>query len=66
MADKNESGDIYEQVDNPINQWEVKSNTADLSYKILTDGQNWSCTCLGYFYRGECRHIRQIKEQVEK
>lgn len=66
MSDKREVGDIYEQVENPINQWEVKSSTADTSYKIMTDGNNWSCTCLGYFYRGECRHIRQIKEQVEK
>jgi hypothetical protein len=66
MADKHEAGDIYEPVENPINQWEVASSAADIVYKIMTDGQNWSCTCLGYFYRGECRHIRTIKEQIEK
>jgi len=58
--------DVYEQVENPTMEWEVKSSTFDSSYKILTDGKIWSCTCLGYFYRGDCKHIRQIKEDIEK
>jgi hypothetical protein len=58
----NENNDVNEQVQNPTFSWEVVSSTQDTPYKVLTDNVNWSCTCLGYFYRGDCKHIKQIKE----
>lgn len=57
---------VYEQVQNPTNSWEVKSTSQSSMYKVLTDGKDWSCTCLGYFYRGECKHIKNLQEQTEK
>lgn len=39
----------------------VESSKGTTKYTVATDGQNWSCTCEGYKYRGDCRHIRQSK-----
>lgn len=53
------------QVLNPINEWKQKSSSSDEMYSILTDGEAWSCTCPGYFYKGICKHIKLIKHQQE-
>jgi hypothetical protein len=34
-------------------------------YTITYDGRFWSCTCRGYEFRKDCRHIRETKNQVE-
>lgn len=39
----------------------VDSSNGYMKYTVATDGQNWSCTCEGYKYRGNCRHIQQSK-----
>jgi uncharacterized Zn finger protein len=51
------------QVISPTQSWSVKASSSDEKYSILTDGQLWSCTCPGYFYRGYCKHITSVKEQ---
>lgn len=56
---------VYEQVQNPTSSWEVESSTQESTYKVLTDGNGWSCTCLGFFYRGECKHIKKLQEQTK-
>lgn len=56
--------DSFGPVENPTNSWELKSSDRISTYTILTNDIDWSCTCLGYFYRGACRHIREIKEQI--
>lgn len=53
------------QVVNPINEWKQKSSHSDEMYTVLTDGEKWSCTCPGYFYKGLCKHIKLIKQQEE-
>lgn len=53
------------QVTNPIMEWTQKSSRSTEMYKILTDGEKWSCTCPGYFYKGYCKHITLIKQQQE-
>jgi len=52
------------QVTNPTQDWKVKSSSSADEYIILTDGEMWSCTCPGYFYRGYCKHITSVKEQA--
>ena len=39
--------------------WLVESSNGSDQYTVATDGTNWSCTCAGYTYRGDCRHIKQ-------
>lgn len=54
----------YKQVENPINEWNVYSSTSKTTqYTVLTDGEMWSCTCPGYFYRGYCKHITSVKTE---
>lgn len=53
------------QVTNPIAEWKQKSSSSDEMYVILTDGEAWSCTCPGYFYKGICKHVKLIKQQQE-
>lgn len=53
-------------------EWDVKSWTSDLIYKVRRDGSRWSCEC--YFFRErilksdkpkrDCKHIRQKKEEL--
>lgn len=47
--------------DKATQTWTVKSSSGSGNYTVSTDGPNWSCTCPGYKYRGECRHIRETK-----
>ena len=53
------------QVTDPIAEWKQKSSSSDEMYVILTDGEKWSCTCPGYFYKGLCKHVKLIKQQQE-
>jgi hypothetical protein len=39
--------------------WLVESASGNGQYTVSTDGTNWSCTCPGYLYRGDCRHIKE-------
>ena len=36
--------------------------TYDLRYDHEHD--NWECSCEGYFYRRDCRHVRALDEQL--
>ena len=39
---------------------EIKSQTLEgVVYETTSD----SCTCKGFFYRGICKHIREVREQ---
>ena len=31
------------------------------SYTITRNGQHWSCTCVGFGFRKDCKHIRECK-----
>ena len=33
-------------------------------YKIEVNGDNISCTCIGYGYRGKCKHIEAVKSKL--
>ncbi len=38
---------------------EVRGSKGDL-YKVTELNGNWSCTCSGFRFRGECKHIREM------
>lgn len=33
-------------------------------YKIEVNGDRLSCTCIGYGYRGKCKHIEAVKKTL--
>jgi len=43
-------------------QWQVKSDSGKV-YIVELIGSKYSCNCVGYGYRGKCKHSEQIKEQ---
>jgi hypothetical protein len=39
--------------------WIVKGSKGD-EYKVTESGGNYSCTCSGFRFRSQCRHIEQF------
>lgn len=43
--------------------WKVANSKKNGYYTVSYDN-GWSCTCTGYGYRRNCRHIEQTKSKV--
>ena len=61
--------DMDVHISEPVKQTvEVKSYTVEASkpgkfYEVKNDNGRWSCTCpSASFHRGDCKHIKKIKE----
>jgi hypothetical protein len=39
----------------------VKGSKPGSSYTVTCDGTHWSCTCVGFGFRKDCKHIRECK-----
>jgi hypothetical protein len=39
----------------------VKGSKPGSSYTVTCDGSHWSCTCVGFGFRKDCKHIRECK-----
>jgi hypothetical protein len=39
--------------------WIVKGSKGDI-YKVTELNGNWSCTCSGFRFRGDCKHIKEL------
>jgi hypothetical protein len=49
----------------PNRQWEVKSSTdAAVTYIVRLWGSEFSCNCIGYGFRKNCSHIKDVKKQI--
>jgi len=44
--------------------WQVKSESGK-TYIIELIGGKYHCNCVGYGYRGKCKHSEQIKKEQE-
>jgi ribose 5-phosphate isomerase len=33
-------------------------------YQVIRNGQEYSCTCIGFKYHSKCKHITEIKESL--
>ena len=42
--------------------WQVKSDSGKV-YTVELIGSKYSCNCVGYGYRGSCRHSKEIAEK---
>ena len=60
---------IIEKFDGEIvvpNQWRVDGSKGN-KYTVEWDKfhRNYSCNCLGYIYRRDCKHIKQISNSFK-
>jgi len=44
--------------------WQVLNSKGNGHYTV-TFNVNWSCTCTGFGYRNNCRHIEQTKKSLK-
>ena len=47
-------------IEPPKNKWKVKGSGTAV-HTVTRNGDIYSCTCKGFFYRRSCRHVREIK-----
>jgi hypothetical protein len=45
--------------------WSVKSDSGK-TYTVTLESGKYQCNCVGYAYRGACKHSKQIKEAQER
>ena len=45
--------------------WQVKSDSGK-TYIVELIGEKYHCNCVGYAYRGKCKHSDEIKKAQEK
>ena len=45
--------------------WSVKSDSGK-TYTVTFESGKYQCNCVGYAYRGKCKHSDEIKEKVSK
>ena len=41
----------------------AKSSRTNEEYVVTKRGDSWSCECMGFGFRGKCKHIEQFKIQ---
>ena len=39
----------------------VKGSKPGSTYTVTCDGSHWSCTCVGFGFRKDCKHVRECK-----
>ena len=45
--------------------WSVKSDSGK-TYTVTLESSKYTCNCIGFAYRGKCKHSEQVKEEQEK
>ena len=43
--------------------WTVKGSKGD-EYRVTESGGNFNCTCSGFRFRGQCKHVESIRQTV--
>ena len=57
--------EIPQPTENQIesNEWFVPGSKPGVTYTVSVNNNNWNCTCPAKsFRRGDCKHIKSIKE----
>ena len=39
----------------------VNGSKPGSTYTVTRDGSHWSCTCVGFGFRKDCKHVRECK-----
>ena len=45
--------------------WSVKSDSGK-TYTVTLESGKYQCNCVGYSYRGQCKHSEQIRNENER
>ena len=40
----------------------IKGSKPGSNYTVTRDGSHWSCTCVGFGFRKDCKHVRECKQ----
>lgn len=57
----------FQEQRKPVRAWKVQSSTKSwVTYYIRRIGGEWSCTCPGFVYREDCKHVRMAKENFDE
>jgi hypothetical protein len=46
-------------------EWAVAGSKGN-TYTVTEENETWSCTCSGFVFRGQCRHITETKSSLDK
>lgn len=44
----------------------VTSSNGKTEYDVTFDGVHWNCTCVGFSFRRDCKHVKQTKLKHKK
>ena len=39
----------------------IQGSKPGTTYTVTRDGSHWSCTCVGFGFRKDCKHVRECK-----
>jgi len=48
--------------DHEISETVISQRTGE-AYTVQFSGRYWSCTCMGFGFRGRCKHVEQVKQK---
>lgn len=52
-----------EQKNTDVRKFKVKSN--DKEYVVTVENNNYYCTCLGFTFRGQCKHATAVAKKLQ-
>ena len=55
----------YNQPKTDRNVFEAKGNKGNI-YTIIREKSDWSCSCVGFGFRRDCRHVNAAKKLLDK
>ena len=45
-------------------KWEVDNSKGTGKYTVQFDRSGWNCSCVGFSFRRDCKHVQQIKKTI--
>ena len=54
---------IVDDVDDDSETWSMSGSKGN-EYVVTRRGDTWSCECVGWQYRSQCKHVNACKEEV--
>ena len=53
------------EIKTDIKTWEVPGSKGN-KYIVARNSQGWSCTCAGFQFRKQCKHVSELSTEVSK
>ena len=55
----------FKEVDTGVRTFEVPGSKGN-KYVVTSNSQGWSCTCTGFQFRKQCKHVSELSMEVAK